>query len=230
MIIKKFLLIALALSIACAPLLAAEEPLKTRITGESMEIIKGGQQVIFQNGAKVVRGESVLMAEKIVQDKKNNMIEAFKNVRFSGFSASGEKMSGRCAKAKYNMDMNVAEMWGNKAELIFFTKESSGPLKVEAENIKMNQAKDEINASGNVVIVSSSGTAKAQAAYFDQKARVIHLSGTPQPQLLYGAAGSKDRSEYRADRIRLALNSKKIFLEGNVKGKMISAKAENKKQ
>ncbi|MFH1369274.1 MAG: LptA/OstA family protein [Elusimicrobiota bacterium] len=220
---KRVLAFIITATVCSGAAFCADKP-KTRITGGSMEIIKGGQQVIFLDSAKVIRGENVLMAEKIVQDKKNNVVEAYTNVVFSGLSASGEVINGESDKARYDMDAEFAELWDGKPKVTYFMRESTGPLVLQADRINMDQAKEQISAYGNVIIISSSGTARSPQALFLQKERKIVLTGIPQPLLLYGDKGKSDKSEYKADKITFLLNENKILLEGNVKGKMVSSK------
>lgn len=226
--INVFLTVLLSLCFAVTAF--AADDLKTSIVGGSMEIIKGGKQVVFTEGAKVTRGANTLTAEKIVQDKKNNYLEAYGNVNFSGFSNNGERMFMKSGKALYNMSLDTAEMSQGRPEITYYMKESTGPLFVQADNIKLNQKKEEILAVGDVLIISSSATARSPQALFLQKSRIVVLSGKKQSSIIYTEKGKKDKSQYKADKITFLLNEKKTLLDGNVTGRIITSKKEKGKK
>lgn len=173
------------LFLACCAVLCsanASEP-KTVITGDEMEIIRGGQAVIFTGNSKVVRGDSVLNADRLVQDKKQGRVDASGNINFKTFTEDRQMVTGSSDKASY--DMNT----------------------------------EEINATGSVVILTSSACAYSPSALFLQRDRKIFLTGdNPQPRVVYREA-ERD-SEYSADRITVFMDTKKVFLEGSVHGKM----------
>jgi lipopolysaccharide assembly outer membrane protein LptD (OstA) len=207
--------ILLVLGVLCSPVfLAAVEP-RTIITGEEMEILKGGQTVLFSGGARVTRGENVLTADRLRQDKKTNRVEAEGRVNFKSYTQERELVLGRSERALYLPADEKGELWEGRPEIQYYAKTSTAPLQLEADRIRFDQKTEEIQASGTVTIVSSSATAHAPEAVFRQRDKTVVLNGTaPQPRVRY--LGEKGVSTYQADRITVYIDRKRTFLEGNV--------------
>jgi lipopolysaccharide export system protein LptA len=204
------------------PAFTADNELKTRITGGAMDIRKSGEQVVFTEGAVITRGDSVLNAEKVVQDKKNGFIEAFGDVNFRMFTADKELLLGRGGKARYDTEMVKGRLSEGRPKLDYYVKQATVPVEMEADTIDFDQEKEEIFGQGNVIILSSSGTATGPAALFQQRSKRMILTGSPQPMLIYGQQGSKDKGKYWADKITFFMSEQKILLEGNVKGILVN--------
>ena len=52
----------------------AQKKSKVIVTGKKMEMLKGGDLFIFTGKAKAVQGKNILKADKLVQNKKNDII------------------------------------------------------------------------------------------------------------------------------------------------------------
>jgi lipopolysaccharide export system protein LptA len=196
--------------------LGAKEP-KTIITGDQMEILQGGQKLIFTGNSRVSRGESVLNADQMIQDKKNNRIEAAGKVNFRSYTQEREAVFGRSEKAIYSPESGQGELWGGRPKIIYNVKNSTGPIELEADRINFDQKKEDIFASGNVEIVSSSVSAYSPSAQFNQNEKQVVLTGQkPQPLIVY--RGEDRKGKYRADRITMVMDSHTVVLEGNVSG------------
>jgi len=196
--------------------LGAKEP-KTVVTGDQMEILQSGDKIIFTGNSRVSRGESVLNADQLIQDKKNNRIEAAGKVNFRSYTQERETVFGRSDKAIYSPESGQGELWGGRPKIIYNVKNSTGPVEVEADRINFDQKKEDIFASGNVEIVSSSMSAYAPSAQFRQNEKQVVLTGQkPQPLIVY--RGEDQQGKYRADRITMIMDSHTVVLEGNVTG------------
>ncbi|MGA2089994.1 MAG: LptA/OstA family protein [Endomicrobiales bacterium] len=195
-----------------------KEP-KTIITGDQMEIESQGQMVIFTGNAKVVRGKNVLIADRIVQDKKINRVDAFGNVDFKTFTQQHEPVWGVAQKAWYSPAAGTGELVDGPASITYSAKTSTSPLKMIASRIAFDERKEEINAVGNVEILSSSACAYGPNALLYQKTKSILMTKTTvQPELVYTDPTQPGR--YKADKITAYIEQKHVFLEGNVAGKV----------
>ena len=159
---------------------------KTVITGNEMEIINGGDKVVYSGNSKVVRGFNVLKADKIIQNKKDNIVEAEGNVDFSTLTDDKEKILGSSSEAEFNMKTGKGKLWSGHPTLKYFMKTSTSPVTLEAKTIDFNQKTKEIFAKGDVIIISSSMTAYSPQALFKGKIKQIILTGTnPQPRVIF---------------------------------------------
>lgn len=208
---------AVAAAIACGAVLSHSSEPTTVITGEEMEIRQSGKKVIFSGNSKVVRGDSVLTADTLIQDKKADQVEASGNVRFKTLTRDGEPISGNADKAVYNLGGENGRLSGNRPTIVYEAKTSTGPLKVAADIISFDQKAEEVTAEGRVEIHTSSGNAYAPRALLRQKDKKIVLSGAPpQPIVVYVREG--ETSAYAADTITYEMDRKRVMLEGSVHG------------
>ncbi len=83
-------LISLALTAVCAAALFGVSEPKTIITGDKMQIKKNGEQVIFTGNALIKRGAETLAADQIIQNKKDNTVDASGDVDFNAVTADTE--------------------------------------------------------------------------------------------------------------------------------------------
>jgi len=208
----------------------AKEP-KTIITGEQMEMTGGGKTVIFTGAARVVKGVDELTADRIVQDKKNNKVEAEGNVVFKSVSKDNEPFRGSSQKAFYDLNGERGELSGGKPEILYYMKTSTSPVIFRADDITFDNVKQELYGKNNVEIITSSITAYAPEAVLEQKEKKVILTGpVPQPFVIYSEGGRKNR--YRADKITFFASGNKVQLKGNVRAVMTvedkNAKAKGK--
>jgi lipopolysaccharide export system protein LptA len=207
------LIVAYTAAIAVA---AGAEP-KTVVTGEQMEMSGGGKVVVFTGGAKVAKGVNELTADKIVQDKQRNRVEAYGRVVFKTINQAKEPMRGTSEKAVYDIQNDSGELSGSRPEIVYYANTSTGPVTMRAEDISFNQEKEELYARDNVEIISSSATAYAPSAVFYQKIKTMVLTGPmPQPLVVYYDEAGKS-NKYKADKITFLDGGNRIKLEGNVK-------------
>lgn len=198
---------------------ASEKEPKTIITGDQMEIASKGQMIVFTGNAKVTRGKNVLIADRIVQDKKINRVDAFGNIDFTTFTQENEPVRGAAQKASYSPADGTGELVDGPASITYSARTSSGPLKMIADRIAFDERKEEVKASGNVEIISSSACAYGPNALLLQKNKSIVMTREAvQPELVYTDPGQPGR--YKADRITAYIDQKHIYLEGNVTGKV----------
>lgn len=223
---KRVLVVCLCCIAVSAALSAKTGEPKTVITGDEMEIIRGGQTVIFSGNSKVVRGDSILNADKLVQDKKQGRVEAAGNIHFQTYTQDKELVLGSSEKAFYFPEQGQGELYEGRPHVVYFVKTSTGPVDVTADSIAFDEKKEEINARGSVEILTSSGSAYSPSALFLQKDRKIYMTGdNPQPRIVYHE--QERNSEYSADRITVFLDAKKVLLDGSVHGKMRGKELEN---
>jgi lipopolysaccharide transport protein LptA len=210
----KIIIAVLAVFASCCLLHAAKEQ-KTIITGGEMEITNGGKVVVFTGGAKVEKGPNELTADRLVQDKKKNKVEATGNVVFKTINQQNEKLRGRSGRAVFEMDEEKGELSGGRAEMAYYAKTSTGPIILRAANIAFDTRKEELYAKGEVEIITSSVTAFSPYATFIQRTKNIVLTGPkPQPYVIYYEKGKPNR--YKADKITFLNGGDRINLEGNV--------------
>lgn len=196
------------------------EKLKTKVTGGSMEIQKGGDVVIFRQGAKVKRGKNTLTCKKIIQFKKKDLIKAFGNIKFEAYTPDDEYITGRSQKAEYNNKLSKGKLWEGRPNINYYVKDSTDTVELTADEVFMDSIKDEIFARGSVEIITSSASTYSSRALFKQEDKTLFLDGRPQPKLIYIEDGKENI--FNADEITLYLENKKIIMINDVTAKVIT--------
>jgi lipopolysaccharide export system protein LptA len=193
---------------------------KTVITGDQMEIMKGGDTVVFSGSSKVKRGDSILNADRLSQDRKTNRVEAFGNINFQTYTQDRELVVGSSMRALYHPEKGTGELWEGRPKIIYHVKSSTAPLQLVADRISFDEKNEQIHAVGKAEIVSSSANACAPDVLFRQKEKMVILTGAdPQAELEY-LQDDGERAKYHADRITVYTEKKRIIMEGGIKGKM----------
>jgi len=198
------------------PLSAQEQ--KTIITGDQMQMKKGGKVLVFTGNAKVTRGNNILQADSMIQDKVSNIVEAAGNIRFQTCSSDKEPIYATSGKARYDISGEKGSLWENRPHIIYYVKDSTGPVHLFADELQFNKKNEEIAGSGQVEILTSSASVYAPSALFLQKEKKMTFSGNPQPKLII--LQEKQQGTYTADRITMLIDRKKVIMEGSVHGKM----------
>jgi len=198
---------------------ASEENEKTIITGNEIQIINGGEKVIYSGNSKAVKGDNVLKADKIIQDRSTKMLDAQGSVDFSMYTQDKEQVVGKSENAEFNNKTGKGRLWNGRPKMKYFTKTSTGPVELEAENIDFDQKKNEIFAKGNVIVISSSATAYSPQALFKQRDKQIYLTGDKvQPRVIF--IDNDKKGDYYADKITVYTDKKKMYFDNNVSGKI----------
>jgi lipopolysaccharide assembly outer membrane protein LptD (OstA) len=162
-----------------------------------------------------------IIADKTSFDKKHSEFLASGNVKVASKFKNGEKVEASGSFAKYNTNAGKGKLWGKNTLVKYFVKGSSTPVMMRAKEIQFDKGKGSVKAYGDVLVVTSLVSIRSDNALFDRKT--------------YGAVFEKDKTRpvaevtrdggrqvYEADKIIFYDNKdvKKIFMKGNVKGKI----------
>lgn len=217
--IRKLLSSLILIAGLCSAAFGLQEP-KTVITGDKMQIVKNGEQVIFTGNALVKRGLDTLAADKIVQNKKDNIVDASGNVDFNSVTADTEPVRFLSGRAHYEMRSKKGRLWENRPLASWWSLTSTSPVTMQADVIDFDQQKGEMTGEGAVNIISSSGTVSSPIAHFYQREKKLVLNKVAfQPEVTYLQPDSSGR--YRADTIVMTMNDKKAVFTGNVWGRVL---------
>jgi len=164
-----------------------------------------------------------IIADKTSFDKKHSEFLASGNVKIVSKFTNGERVEASGSFAKYNTNTGKGKLWsrGKKTSVKYFVKGSSTPVIIWAEEMQFDKNGENIEAYGDVFVVTSSGTIRSDNATFDQKTcGAIFKKDKKRPVAEVGYEGRKQL--YEANKIIFYDNNdvKKIFMEGEVKGKI----------
>jgi lipopolysaccharide assembly outer membrane protein LptD (OstA) len=164
-----------------------------------------------------------IIADKTFFDKKYSEFLASGNVKVVSKFTNGERVEASGNFAKYNINSGKGKLWGRgkKTSVKYFAKGSSMPVIICAEELQFDKSGENIKAYGDVFVVTSSGTIRSDNALFDQRTSVAVFEKDktrPVAEVRY-----EGRIQlYEANKMIFYDNNgvKKIFMEGDVKGKV----------
>jgi lipopolysaccharide assembly outer membrane protein LptD (OstA) len=164
-----------------------------------------------------------IIADKTSFDKKHSEFLASGNVKVMSKFTNGESVEVSGSFAKYNTNAGKGKLWGGdkKASVKYFVKGSSTPVIIWAEEMQFDKNVENIKAYGDVFVVTSSCTIRSDTATFDQKTSgAVFKKDKKRPVAEFRYESKKQF--YEANKIIFYDNNdvKKIFLEGDVKGKI----------
>lgn len=217
MIKKIFFVIIFCLSFYC---FALSEQVKeqTEITGEMMTLKKNENVVIFTGGAKVVRGDKTIKADKMEYKKTSGMINAYGNVKFFLNNKDG-KVNAYAQNAIYNVNDYTGKLWGGKPLIEYTVKDSTEIIKLYADNFYLENGLETARAENNVEIFSSSGTIFSDNAFIDKKSKTLYMhKDTKRPQVT--AFQEDKKAVFEADELYMLYETKTVTMNKNVKGKI----------
>jgi lipopolysaccharide export system protein LptA len=162
-----------------------------------------------------------IKADETSFDKKNSEILAYGNVQIVLKLKTGETVIAKGSFAKYNTISEGGEIWGEGTSIKYYVKGSSIPITMHAKKIQFDKNEVSIKAHSDVVVETSSGSIRSDNALFDQKTfSAIFKKDKKRPVAEFW---NEDQNQtYTADKITFFNNNdnKKIFMEGDVKGKI----------
>jgi lipopolysaccharide export system protein LptA len=167
-----------------------------------------------------------IIADKTSFDKKRSEFSASGNVKVVSKFINGKRVEASGSFAKYNTNAGKGKLWGKgeKTSVKYFVKGASTPVIIWADEMQFDKNGKSIKAYGDVFVVTSSGTISSDNAAFDQKtSSVVFKKDKKRPVAEVKYEGRKQF--YEANKIIFYDNDnnndvKKIFMEGDVKGKI----------
>jgi lipopolysaccharide assembly outer membrane protein LptD (OstA) len=194
---------------------------QTVITGDEMEVLKGGDITVSKGNSKAVNGDNTVTADKMTYDKKKSLVSASGRVKLYSKSSDGSPVEASGDYAKYNLGASAGELFGKKADLKYGVKNSDSPLVLKAGEIRINAKNETLSARGEVEIITSSGTIYSDNAVFDKKSSsllAVKELKRPAADVIYDGR----KGFYEADEMVFynSADNKKIVMSGSVKGKM----------
>lgn len=219
---KIFLILFLLSSITFVSfnVFAAEKKEKTEITGDKMVIKNKGKVSVFKGNAKVVRGNYKISADEMKYYKDTEDVDAKGNVKFFVKNEDGSKIKAKSSKAKYNTKKMNGMMWGGKPKVEYFVKGSTDTVVLYMNKLYLQDNFESAKAVGNVRIVSSSGTIRADNAILNKDSKSLFMKKDKnKPQVDAWQKGKK--ANFKADEISLMYNEKTVKMNKNVEGKII---------
>ncbi|MDR1942427.1 MAG: hypothetical protein LBQ47_08890 [Endomicrobium sp.] len=202
----------------CAALAFAGQ---TVITGDVMEVFKGGDITVSKGRSKAVNGNNSVLSDKMTYDKKSSLVSASGRVKLYSKTEDGTPLEAYGDFAQYNLDSSTGRLFGKKASLKYGLKDSDSPLVLKAKEMRINKNLETLNARGDVEIITSSGTIYSDNALFDKKTYsvlAVKEDKRPSADVLYDGK----KGFYEADTMIFynSADDKKIVMKGSVKGRM----------
>jgi lipopolysaccharide assembly outer membrane protein LptD (OstA) len=195
---------------------------KTIITGNEMEVRKAGEITILKGNSKAVTDGNVMIASKMIYDKKNSILSAFDNVTLISKMQNGERLEVSGNSAHYYINDKKGKFWGDNTVGKYFVQNSSSTpsITLHAQEIYIDRNLETLNACDNVTIETSSGTVCSDNAVFNGKTLNAIFQKCKKRPIAWVSYNGK--GFYEADEMifNIAGDNKKIIMNGAVVGKI----------
>jgi lipopolysaccharide export system protein LptA len=191
------------------------------ITGDVMEIRKGGDITVSRGNSKAVNGKNVIEAREMVYNKKKSLLSAKGAVKLFSKSDENEPLEAYGGFASYDTSRQKGKLWGDEAEIKYYMNSSSAPLVLKAAEIYVDRSIETLSAYKDVRVVTSSGTIYSDNAVFYKKDGSVVME-KEQKRPLADVVYDGRKGVYEADKM-VFYNSdenKKILMSGKVSGKI----------
>ncbi len=189
------------------------------IVADQMEVLQKEDIFSFIGNVKLIQGENVITADRMKNFEKRGIVKGEGNVYFVGTVKDSEKVEVYGEKIVYYKNKNYGIITGNP-KMIRKSIDNSDEQQIvlTCDRIEADLNKEEVIALGNVKLSRESVKGQGEKGLYLNKTKRMILSGSP--QIFY--EDEKNTSAYEADEITILINRKKIFLEGNVMGTVVS--------
>jgi lipopolysaccharide assembly outer membrane protein LptD (OstA) len=202
-------------------------PVKTVITGDTMEIKKTGKITVSKGHSVAINEDTIVSAEEMSYDKEKSLISANGNMKLFSKTQDLEPIEISGQYSTYNQDIQKGKVWGNVL-LKYFINNSTSPLVLRAKEIYIDRNKQVLDALNDVVVITSSGTIYADNGSFDRKALIAVFKKDKKKPVVHMLNDGQD-GKYEANKIIFYSpknGGQRIVMKGSVVGKI---KMEDKK-
>ncbi len=203
---------------------AAEE---TTITGDRMELLDKGAQVVFTGGVHLVRGTDDMRAEQMRTNRERNKITATGKVRLIRQESSTETWKGFGDTGHYETDMGTGYLIGGKKKQAKLTRDAvlsssqTQSMEITADRIDFSREPQRAYARGRVygkTVDAKTGEIyefyAAEAEYRGAERRVI-LLGVPTPVVTQ--TGVRKMRRITGERIIYYIDQRRVISEGSAR-------------
>jgi lipopolysaccharide export system protein LptA len=163
-----------------------------------------------------------IIADKAFFNKKHSEFLASGNVKIVSRFTNDDRVEALGGFVKYNINAGKGKLWGRdkKISIKYFVNGPSMPVIIWAEEIEFDKNGENIKAYGDVFVVTSSGVIHSDSVLFDRKiSGSIFEKDKTRPVAEIRYEGTKQL--YEANKMIFYDNNYvKIFMEGDVKGKI----------
>ncbi|MFH1379001.1 MAG: LptA/OstA family protein [bacterium] len=208
------LLIRIIMCVAiCTYAQAEQQYANVVITGTSMEMLEHGEKAVFTGGVKLERDNSMLLGDKMIYHKKSGIVDVSGNVKLRLRNES-DQLVAQCSYTTYYEKEDTGRMWGD-LQIIRSSADEYGQVNMYAQELRFDGHKEEWEARGDVHII------QYQTETWSEHARFIHPEGKlilSGKRPLMRRKDNESMGEYTGNNITILYGTKKMILEGNVKG------------
>ena len=165
--------------------------------------------------ADVSKGPLKLSADETVSKDRGKLIEASGHVKVNYLMENEDTLESVSQFARYDHAQGVGEVWGSP-DAIWRRKDPLEPTtRLLAKKIVLKLKNSELLATGNVSVIQTSSTLKAeQVSYSNSEKQLTALGGQPEFTILQ----ANHHTRIRAQKIVAWTETKEIHFTDRVKG------------
>lgn len=186
----------------------------TVVTSDTMEVYDKGEKTVFSGNVKVVRGNTVMRADKIIDFASLDKIEGEGNIHIEDVSDQGDTLFITGKRLYYDKAQEYAKITISPSLKKDVPDDPSQNMVLNCdEMIEVFFKKNIVNSSGNVRIEQEEVTSLSDFAQYNKDEKKLTLTGNP-----YVRQIDKGKiNQYSGNKIVAFSDTKKISIYGNAK-------------
>ncbi|HVM90792.1 MAG TPA: LptA/OstA family protein [Verrucomicrobiae bacterium] len=190
------------------------------ISSDELEMRDNGAASIFKGHVVLTQQPYVLHADRMVQTKATQLVEAFGHIRATSVSPSGEHYLATGERASYDPTQKLTELWQDARVVRWETAADTSPIVAVAEHFTASDLNHTIEAHGRVRIEQGKTfVVESDEAKYVEAEKVIYFWGLSPVSVHY--QGPKQLANFHGRKGQVYLSPKRARLIDQVQGRVI---------
>ncbi len=195
-------------------------PPDATITSDALEMIDNGAKTFFKGHVVLKQEPYRLLADRMVQTKATQVVQAFGHIRGTWTAATGEKMLAVGDHATYSPAQQLTDLWGHAKVTRWENAVDTNPVVALADHFTASELDHTVLAHQRVWISQGKGLSiQADEARYVQADQIIYFSGEKPVAVHY--EGVKQNADFVSRKAQMSLSPKKARLIENVQGHVV---------
>lgn len=178
-------------------------------------LLSVGNLDALEKRKEILRGPLQISADETVSRERGKLIEATGNVFVRYEMESGDLLESFSRFARYNEKEYLGELWGNPKAIWEQKGAGQSRTTLTAEKITLKIKDSELIANGNVIVLQTSSTLKAnEIRFFNSEKKLVAEGGRP----IFSIQEPQQKTTISAEKIVGLTEKKQIQFNEKVQG------------
>lgn len=186
---------------------------KPKIKAKKVEFRKAENKVIFTGDVVITRSSDVLYADSAVNDEKENIIDAWGNVR--GYFTIESTTTSRIKAGRVRWELNTGIVKLVESPEIVYLGSTTGEITAKSDLLTLMDESREAYFNGNVFIYYGKSIAESNVARYFHNDKKFELL-KDEKKMPFVKYSGEHKIDFKAEKIDIFFDSKNMNLKKNV--------------